>query len=38
MKWRDLMCGEVRREQIGKKLTLSGWTDTTGLTNGTAFY
>jgi aspartyl-tRNA synthetase len=28
VKWRDLMCGEVRREQIGKKLTLSGWTDT----------
>ncbi|HEY5159566.1 MAG TPA: aspartate--tRNA ligase [Gaiellaceae bacterium] len=28
MKWRDLMCGEVRPEQIGKKLTLSGWTDT----------
>ena len=28
MKWRDLMCGEPRREQIGKKLILSGWTDT----------
>ena len=28
MKWRDLMCGEVRPEQIGKRLTLSGWTDT----------
>jgi len=28
VKWRDLMCGEVRREQIGKQLTLSGWADT----------
>ena len=28
MKWRDLMCGEVRPDAIGKKLTLSGWTDT----------
>jgi aspartyl-tRNA synthetase len=28
MKWRDLMCGEVRPEQIGKKLTVSGWVDT----------
>jgi len=28
MKWRDLMCGEVRSEQIGKRITLSGWTDT----------
>jgi aspartyl-tRNA synthetase len=28
MKWRDLMCGEVRPEQIGKRIALSGWTDT----------
>ena len=28
MKWRDLMCGDVRLEQIGKKLTVSGWVDT----------
>jgi len=23
--WRDLMCGEPRREHVGKRLTLSGW-------------
>ena len=28
MKWRDLMCGEVRAEQVGKRLVLSGWADT----------
>jgi aspartyl-tRNA synthetase len=28
MKWRDLMCGQVRPDQIGKELTLSGWADT----------
>ena len=27
MKWRDLMCGEVRPEQVGQRLTLAGWTD-----------
>ncbi|MGZ4358333.1 MAG: aspartate--tRNA ligase [Gaiellaceae bacterium] len=25
MKWRDLMCGEVRPDRIGERLTLSGW-------------
>ena len=25
MKWRDLMCGEVRSEQIGSRIALSGW-------------
>ena len=25
MKWRDLMCGDVRSEHIGKRLVLSGW-------------
>jgi aspartyl-tRNA synthetase len=25
--WRDLMCGEVRPEHVGKRLTLSGWAD-----------
>ena len=27
MKWRDLMCGEVRPEQIGQRLALAGWTN-----------
>ena len=27
MKWRDLMCGEVRPEHVGQRLTLAGWTD-----------
>ncbi|MGZ4397065.1 MAG: aspartate--tRNA ligase [Gaiellaceae bacterium] len=25
MKWRDLMCGDVRPDRIGQRLTLSGW-------------
>jgi aspartyl-tRNA synthetase len=27
MRWRDLMCGEVRPEHVGQRLTLAGWTD-----------
>jgi aspartyl-tRNA synthetase len=27
MKWRDLMCGEVRPEHVGQRLTLAGWAD-----------
>ena len=27
MKWRDLMCGEVRAEHVGKRITLAGWAD-----------
>jgi aspartyl-tRNA synthetase len=26
--WRDLMCGEVRPEHVGRRLTLAGWADT----------
>jgi aspartyl-tRNA synthetase len=26
--WRDLHCGEVRPEHVGRRLTLSGWADT----------
>jgi aspartyl-tRNA synthetase len=25
--WRDLMCGQVRPEHVGQRLTLSGWAD-----------
>jgi len=25
MSWRDLMCGEPRAEQVGRRLTLAGW-------------
>jgi aspartyl-tRNA synthetase len=27
MKWRDLMCGAVRPEHVGRRLTLAGWAD-----------
>jgi aspartyl-tRNA synthetase len=27
MTWRDLMCGEVRPEHVGQRLTLAGWAD-----------
>jgi aspartyl-tRNA synthetase len=27
MKWRDLMCGEVRAEHVGQRLALAGWAD-----------
>ena len=28
MSWRDIRCGEVRAEHIGRRLTVGGWADT----------
>jgi aspartyl-tRNA synthetase len=28
VKWRDLMCGEVRPEHVGQRIGLAGWSDT----------
>jgi aspartyl-tRNA synthetase len=28
MTWRDIRCGDVRAEHIGKRLTVAGWADT----------
>ena len=28
MKWRDLMCGDVRPEHVGDRITLAGWAHT----------
>ncbi len=28
MRWRDLRCGEVRPEQVGRRIALAGWVDT----------
>ena len=26
-KWRDMLCGEVRAEHVGRRITLAGWAD-----------
>ena len=28
MSWRDLLCGDVRPDRVGQRLTLAGWVDT----------
>src|SRR3954452_7157648 len=28
MSWRDLTCGEPRKERVGERLTVAGWIDT----------
>ena len=28
MSWRDIHCGDVRKEHVGKRLTVAGWVDT----------
>ncbi len=28
LKWRDVMCGDVRRDDVGERIALAGWADT----------